>query len=87
MVKRTKLINGTKSGLVTAVDVGSTKIACFIVRSQGQGKLEVVGIGHQVSKGMKNGNIVDMLAVEESIRAAVESAEQMAGENVRFITV
>ena len=87
MVKRTKLINGTKSGLVTAVDVGSTKIACFIVRSQAQGKLEVVGIGHQVSKGMKNGNIVDMLAVEESIRAAVESAEQMAGENVRFITV
>ena len=72
---------------MTAVDVGSTKIACFIVRSHGQGKLEVIGIGHQVSKGMKNGNIVDMLAVEESIRAAVESAEQMAGENVRFITV
>ena len=87
MVKRTKLINGTKSGLVTAVDIGSTKIACFIVRSKAQSKLEVVGIGHQVSKGMKNGNIVDMLAVEESIRAAVESAEQMAGENVRFITV
>lgn len=87
MAQRAGIMNGTKGNLITAVDVGSTKIACFIVQSSAKDKLKVLGIGYQVSKGMKNGNIIDMDAVEESIRTAVESAEQMAGENVRNITV
>jgi cell division protein FtsA len=40
-----------------------------------------------VSKGIKNGNIVDMVAVEDSIRTTVEAAEQMAGENVRDVVL
>ena len=86
-VAKTNLINGTKGSLIAAVDIGSTKIACFIAQSRAKGQLKVIGIGHQVSKGIKSGNIIDMDAVEESIRAAVESAEQMAGENVKQITV
>ncbi len=86
-VPKTSLINGTKGSLIAAVDIGSTKIACFIAQSRAKGQLKVIGIGHQVSKGIKSGNIIDMDAVEVSIRAAVESAEQMAGENVKHITV
>jgi cell division protein FtsA len=51
------------------------------------GAAEVIGVGHQVSKGIKNGNIVDMVAVEDSIRTTVEAAEQMAGENVRDVVL
>ena len=87
MVPKKSLINGTKGSLIAAVDIGSTKVACFIAQSRAKGELKVIGIGHQVSKGIKSGNIVDMDAVEESIRAAVEAAEQMAGENVKYITV
>ena len=65
MAQRAGIMNGTKGSLITAVDVGSTKIACFIVQSSPKDKLKVLGIGYQISKGMKNGNIIDMDAVEE----------------------
>ena len=87
MIHRKRHINRSRNGLITAVDVGSTKIACFIAQSYSQGDVQVIGIGHQLSEGIKNGNVVDIDLVEQSVRAAVESAEQMAGENVRNITV
>jgi cell division protein FtsA len=76
-----------RKGLVTALDIGTTKVACFIARLLDNGTAEVIGIGHQVSKGIKNGNIIDMVAVEDSIRATVEAAEHMAGENVRDVVL
>ena len=81
-----KQINGSKNSLITAIDIGSSKIACFIAQSIGEGQVRVIGIGHQISRGIKSGNIVDMDEAEQSIRAAVEAAEQMAGENVNKIT-
>ena len=74
-----------RSGLITALDVGTTKIACFIARQVGNEEAEVIGVGHQVSRGVRNGNIIDMVAAEDSIRATVEAAEQMAGENVHDV--
>ncbi len=76
-----------RSGLITALDIGTTKIACFIARPLDNGAAEVIGVGHQVSRGIKNGNIIDMVAVEDSIRATVEAAEHMAGENVRDVVL
>jgi len=77
----------SRNGLIAALDVGSTKICCFIARSHAAAGLEVVGIGHQVSHGVRAGTIVDMDAAEASIRATVETAEQMAGENIRHVIV
>lgn len=49
--------------------------------------LQIVGIGHQVSRGLRNGSIIDMDQTEASIRATVETAEQMAGENIHRVVV
>ena len=87
MAQRTKIRNGARSGLVTAIDVGSTKIACFIGQTTTEGGIKIIGIGHQLAQGMRNGNIIDMDSVEHSIRMTVEAAEQMAGENVSEVTV
>ena len=87
MAQRTKIRNSARNGLVTVIDVGSTKIACFIGQSTTEGGIEIVGIGHQLAQGMRSGNIIDMDAVEHSIRMSVEAAEQMAGENVSEVTV
>ena len=81
-----------RNGLVAALDVGSTKIACFVAKLDAGPSLaapapRVVGIGHQVSKGMRNGAIVDMEAVEQSIINAVSAAEQMAGETLHDVIV
>ena len=76
-----------KKGLIAALDVGTAKICCFISRVKEDGSLDVTGVGHQVSRGTRSGSIVDMSAVESSIREVVQVAEDMAGETVETILV
>src|SRR5690349_1554734 len=78
-----------KGGLVAALDIGSTKICCFIARVDDDGGIKVEGIGHQVSEGMRCGAVVDIEAVESSVRAAADAAERMSGETIRraFVNV
>ena len=72
-----------KGGMVAALDVGSTKICCFIAHLGDDGEVRVEGIGHQVSRGIRAGAVVDLETVEASIRAAVDAAERMSGETIR----
>lgn len=76
-----------RSQIVTALDVGSAKVSCFIARAMSDDSVRVVGIGHHASHGVKAGAIVDMEQAEESIRAAVDAAERMAGETVRDVHI
>lgn len=76
-----------KPGIVAVLDVGDTKIACFIAQVDHEGVLRIIGIGHQVAKGVRSGVITDMHEVESSIVAAVHAAEQMAGETIENVMV
>ncbi|HSV28944.1 MAG TPA: cell division protein FtsA [Candidatus Omnitrophota bacterium] len=76
-----------RSGLIAALDVGSTKVCCFIARVQDDGTPRIVGIGHQVARGMRNGAVVDLEELEHSIRASVDHAEEMAGERIKAVVV
>jgi cell division protein FtsA len=73
--------------LIGALDIGSHKVCCFIARPEANGNLKVIGIGHQLSAGIKAGNVVDMEETETSIRAAVDAAERMAGEPLESLYV
>jgi cell division protein FtsA len=75
-----------RGGVVAAVDIGSTKICCFIARADGEVP-RIVGIGHQISRGMRNGVIVDIEAASQSLLTAVNAAEQMAGEEIAEVVV
>jgi len=85
--------NKPRSGLIAALDVGTTKIGCLIARpstdksTTGIAGARIVGLGHHVSRGIRSGTIVDMEAVEAAIRSTVEAAEQMAGENIESVVV
>ena len=72
----------SRSQIIAALDLGSSKVCCFIARIMPDDRTRVIGIGHQVSRGVKAGAVVDMDLAEESLRAAVEAAERMAGETV-----
>jgi len=67
---------------VAVIDVGTTKVCCFIAKPDTSGAPRVVGIGHQISRGVKNGVIIDIEAASHSIATAVNAAEQMAGEQI-----
>jgi len=70
-----------------ALDIGSSKIACLIARSENEGSPRVVCIGHQLSEGMKHGGVSNMEALQYAIGQAVTAAEQMAGETLQRVTV
>jgi cell division protein FtsA len=70
-----------RGSLIAALDIGTTKVCCFIARI-GHGQPQVIGIGHQVSRGLKNGKIVDLEAAGLAAVGAVHAAEEMAGETI-----
>lgn len=67
---------------IAALDVGTTKVCCFIARIEPERAVNIVGIGHHLSRGVRGGAVVDMEAAEASVRAAVDAAERMAGDVV-----
>jgi len=77
----------SRNGLIAAVDLGSTKVACFVARAEAEGPPRVVGIGHQISRGVRGGTIVDLDDAAETVLAAVAAAENMAGETLKSVIV
>lgn len=86
-----------RSGIVTVLDVGSSKVCCMIARLKPRDgsqllkgrthEIRVIGIGHQKSQGVKSGVIVDLNRAEQAIRLAVDAAERMAGLTVDSLLV
>jgi cell division protein FtsA len=86
-----------RSGIVTVLDVGSSKVCCVVAklkpREEGQllkgrtHQARVIGIGHQKSQGVKSGVVVDLDRAEHAIRLAVDAAERMAGLTVDSLIV
>ena len=73
--------------LIAALDVGTSKVCCFVAKLDDHDRPRVVGIGHHVSRGLKSGAVVDMDEAESVIRATVEAAERMAGERIHDVYV
>jgi cell division protein FtsA len=68
--------------LVTALDVGSSKVSALIAEPTDDGGLRILGSGQRQSQGVRRGFIADMEKSEGAIREAVEQAERIAGTNV-----
>jgi cell division protein FtsA len=75
-----------RGSLVAAVDIGTSKICCFIARVEAEGP-RIIGIGHQVARGVRGGMVVNLEAAGDSIGNAVHAAEQMAGERIERVVV
>lgn len=77
----------SKSPIIAALDIGSSKICCLIAKIDKNETLSIIGAGFQESKGLVSGVITDMLALENSIRNCVASAEKMASVRIKKIIV
>ena len=74
-------------GLITALDIGSSKVSAMIAQQADGGELIVLGTGQRESRGVKRGYIADMAATEAAVREAVEQAERIAGLNIENVWV
>lgn len=94
---RMRALPARKTAILSALDVGTSKIVCLIARLDPADASEalrgrthrcrVLGIGHQRSAGLKGGVVVDLEAAEGAIRRAVDAAERMAGVQVESVIV
>src|SRR6201996_978058 len=75
-----------RPGLVTALDVGSSKIACLIGRAE-HGSLKVLGAALRESQGIRGGTIVSLDLAEESIRDCVAAAENHADVRIQNVLI
>jgi cell division protein FtsA len=74
-------------GLITALDIGSSKVSAMIAQKGDGGELIVLGTGQRESRGVKRGYIADAAATEVAVREAVEQAERIAGTNIENVWV
>lgn len=72
-----------KSQLISAIDIGTTKITTVIASlSPDQEKINVIGVSTEPAKGLRKSQIVDIDETIESITQSVEAAERMAGYSI-----
>lgn len=64
------------------IDIGSSKVAVLIGQRDQKGALEVAGRGTAPNRGTRRGNIVNVEAAVEALKAASEEAEVMAGVEI-----
>ena len=76
-----------RTGIIAALDVGSSKTCCFIAHANTEGGIRVIGVAQQASAGVRNGSVVDMDAAQNAVLTAVSAAEELAGERIDRIFV
>jgi len=75
-----------RSRIVVGLDVGTTKVAALVAHVE-DSEIEIVGMGVAPSRGLEKGVVVDIGKTIQSIRKAIEEAENMADLKVRSVYV
>ena len=76
-----------ESEIIVGLDIGTTKIAAIVGKRNEHGKIEILGSGKTDSLGVKRGVVSNIEITVQSIRAAIEDAEQKSGVNIEFVNV
>ena len=71
--------------IVAGLDLGSHCVKCVIGLLHSDGQLDVIGTGSHPALGFKSGVVCDQERAVQSIRAAVDEAELMAGCEIKEV--
>lgn len=72
--------------IVVGVDIGSSKIATLIGKVEEEA-VNILGVSEIPSKGIRKGQIVDIEEAAQSINAALDASERMAGYSISRVFV
>src|SRR5215468_6034010 len=75
-----------RTGLVSALDVGTSKIVCVIGRAEA-GSLKVLGSALRESGGLKAGTVASLDQAEDAIRDCVAAAENLADARIQNVLI
>lgn len=71
--------------MIVGLDIGTSKVVAIVGELNAEGEIEVIGIGSQVSRGLKRGVVVNIDSTVVAIRRAIEEAELMAGCKIHSV--
>lgn len=71
--------------LVVGLDIGTSKVLAIVGEVSATGEVQVIGVGHHPSRGMKKGVVVNIESTVQSIQRAIEEAELMAGCQIQSV--
>ncbi len=84
-------LSAARAPVVAALDLGHSKVSCFIMRPDGvrhaDRTIRVAGASHVQSKGIKGGGVINLEEAAGAIGHAVERAERAAGAPVSGVVV
>ena len=72
---------------IVGLDIGTTKIACFVGERTEKGRLRIVGFGKTESIGVERGIVKNIRSTADSIRRAVSDASEMAKFDIEEVYV
>ena len=73
--------NIPRNSTIAALDVGTTKVACFIAHMGEGDDLHLAGVGHHRARGMRGGQVTNL----DEAEASVDAAEQMANSRIERV--
>lgn len=75
----------TEKNMIVGLDIGTSKVAAIVGEFSPENEIEIIGIGHHPSRGLKKGVVVNIESTVQSIQRAVEEAELMAGCQIKSV--
>jgi len=75
------------SEIIVGLDIGTTKIAAIVGQRSEFGKIEILGYGKTESIGVKRGVVSNIENTVQSIKTAIEEAEQKSGAEISYVNV
>jgi len=67
---------------ISAIDVGTTKIATIVASVKSQDDIEVLGVGVVPSHGLHKGLVVNMDEAKASIASSIQEAQRISGTRI-----
>jgi cell division protein FtsA len=71
--------------LIVGLDIGTSKIVALVAELSPEGRLEILGLGSQESKGLKKGVVVNIEATVDAISRVIQEVELMADCKVKHV--
>ena len=79
------MIKLAATGIITGLDIGTTKVCVIIGQMNDLGGIDIIGVGVTPSSGLRRGVVVNIDNTVKSINKAIEGAELMAGVEVESV--
>lgn len=80
-----------RNNIIVGLDVGTSKVRVAVASIKGkeETKPRIIGVGENVSSGMRKGVVVDIEEMTKSIKRAIDQAERSAGLSIEkaFVSI